>query len=242
MPRFLPLSGSETIFSVRPWNRGVNSDNCYDYAIGDFETGRLVKSTPGNRAGISSNGMNFTTCRGIRRRILGDNPKTVYALKNANKVCKKGHYKIMSFVSPDGDFHFYKQVKGVEYKVQDGDTYTKIARFLRVAPATVKRVAKQKLVVGKKIVVPVNLWAHKQGWGAVPILVDASGKTIYDPRRADRKYPGLNYTKFCCAYCVMKNKAVSGNRSSPGLKVNRSLNRVKPRLESLWTLRPRISR
>lgn len=238
--RVLPLSGSETIFSVKPWNRGVNSDNCYDYAIGDFETGRPVKSTPGNRAGISSNGLNFTTCRGIRRRILSDNPRTVYALKNANRVCKKGHYKIMSFVSPDGDFHFYKQVKGVEYKVQPGDTHAKIARFLRVTPGIVKRVAK-KLVYGKTIKIPVNLWAHKQGWGAVPIIVDAKGKTIYDPRRANRKYPGLNYSKFCCAYCVMKNKAASGNQSTPGLRVNRSLGRVTPRLASLLTQRPRRS-
>ena len=239
MPKFLPLSKSETIFSTSPWNRAVNSDNCYDYAIGDFERGRNVKSTPGNRARISSNGLNFTTCKGLRKRILGDNPKTVYACKDPNKACSKGHYKIMSFVSPDGDFHFYKQVKGARYRVREGDTYASIAKFLRVKPAVVKKAG--KLVVGKTITVPVNLWAHKQGWGAAPIIVDASGKTIYDPRRANRKYPGLNYTTFCSAYCVMKNKAVSGTRSSPGLKVNRSLNRVKPRLTSLWNQRPRRS-
>ena len=229
----MKLSGSETIFSISPWNRGVNSDNCYDYAIGDYESGRNVKSTPGNRAGISSNGLNFTTCKGIKKRILADNPKTVYAIKNANRVCNKGYYKIMNFVSPDGDFHFYKQIKGVKYKVKDGDTYTKIARFLRISPQTVKRAfGKRGIVVGRTVTIPVNLWAHKQGWGAVPIIVDASGRTIYDPRRADRKYPGLNYKTFCCAYCVKTNKAVSGRRSSPGLKVNRSLNRVKPRLMS----------
>lgn len=240
MVKRLPLSGSETIFSTSPWNRAVNSDNCYDYAIGDYERGRNVKSTPGDRAGISSNGLNFTTCRGLRKRILADNPKTVYALKNANRACSKGHYKIMSFVSPDGDFHFYKQVKGVRYTKQPGDTLTKIAKFLRVPTSTVQRAfrgggGKKK----KSAIVPVNLWAHKQGWGAPPILVDASGKTIVDPRRANRTYPGLDYKTFCCSYCVKTNKAVSGSRSKPGLRVDRSLDRSRARLTSFSNLRPR---
>lgn len=219
--KFLPLSGAESIFSVYPWNKGVNSDNCYDYAIGDFEVGRNVKSTPGDRGGLSSNGMNFTTCKGIKKRILADNPKTVYSIRNASAPCRSGYYKIMNFVSPQGDFHFYKQVKGVKYKVKPGDTCAKIAKFLRVTQATVKKAGDMK--VGKTLTIPVNLWAHKQGWGSVPIIVDAKGMTIYDPRRANRNYPGLNYSTFCSAYCVMKDKAVSGKRSKPGLSVNKSL-------------------
>lgn len=225
----LPLSGAETIFSNTPWSKAVNSDNCYDYAIGDYERGRNVKSTPGNRAGLSSNGLTFTSCRGIRKRILSDNPKTVYATKAVTK-CKDGYYKIMSFASPDGDFHFYKQVKGVQYTWKMGDTFTSVAKFLRVPVNVIKKA----FAGGKKrtAVVPVNLWAHKQGWGAPPILIDASGKTIVDPRRANRKYPGLNYRLYCCSYCVKKNKAVSGARSKPGLKVDRSLNRSRVRSTS----------
>ena len=221
MVKRLPLSGSESIYSPYPWSSAVNSDNCYDYAIGDFERNRNVKSTPGNRAGISSNGLNFTTCKGVKRRILGDNPKTVHVCKNINKACPKGYYKIMSFVSPDGDFHFYKQVRGVKYKLKQGDTLPNIAKFLRV-PLSVVRRHVGKFKVGKTVTIPVNLWAHKQGWGYIPIIVDAKGKTIVDPRYASRNYPGLNYTKFCCAYCVKNNKAGSGARSTPGIKTIRS--------------------
>ena len=55
---------------------------------------------------------------------------------------------------------------------------------------------------GKVIQFPVKLWSHKQGFATGPVLVDASGKTITDPRRANRAYPGLNYSKFCSAYFV----------------------------------------
>lgn len=219
--KFLPLTGSEAIFSVYPWNKGVNSDNCYDYAIGDFEVGRRVKSTPGDRAGLSANGLNFTTCKGIKKRILSDNPKTVYQIKNVRAPCRSGFYKIMNFVSPQGDFHFYKQVRGVKYKVKTGDTCEKIAKFLRVSPGTVKKAGVLK--VGKTLTVPANLWAHKQGWGQVPIIVDAKGLTIYDPRKANRNYPGLNYSTFCSAYCVKKDKAASGKNSKPGLAIKKRL-------------------
>lgn len=239
MVKKLPLSGAETIFSTAPWNRAVNSDNCYDYAMNDYERGRNVKSTPGNRAGLSSNGLTFTSCRGIKKRILADNPKTVYATKALNK-CKSGYYKIMSFASPDGDFHFYKQVRGVRYTWKMGDTFTSVAKFLRVPVSVIKKVFSN----GKKktAIVPVNLWAHKQGWGAPPILVDASGKTIVDPRRANRNYPGLNYRLYCCSYCVKKDGAGTGSRSKPGIKVARSLNRVKARSTLFSNLRLRKSR
>ena len=58
------------------------------------------------------------------------------------------------------------------------------------------------LKAGRLMVIPVRLWAHKQGFGAGPVIVDASGKTIANPRRADRNYGTLNYSRFCSAYCV----------------------------------------
>ena len=211
--RRLPLSGSEVVFSVWPWSLNVNADNCYDYAMNDFEKYRNVKSTPGNRARISSNGMNFTTCRGIRRRILSDNPGTVYRCKDSNKVCRKGFYKIMNFVSPQGDFHFYKQVKGIRYRVKAGDTKAKLAKFFKVPANTLPA-----LVPGKTVTIRVNAWAHKQGWGANPIYTDAKGNLIIDPRRSSRNYPGLNYSSFCGAYCVKRNKTASGANSTPGIR------------------------
>jgi hypothetical protein len=56
---------------------------------------------------------------------------------------------------------------------------------------------------GRVMTIPVKLWAHKQGFGGGPVIVDASGKTITDPRKANRNYGnGLNYTRFCSAYGV----------------------------------------
>jgi hypothetical protein len=56
---------------------------------------------------------------------------------------------------------------------------------------------------GRVMTIPVKLWTHKQGFGGGPVIVDASGKTITDPRKANRNYGnGLNYTKFCSAYAV----------------------------------------
>ena len=201
----LPLSGAEAIFGLMPWYSAVDSDNCYDYAIGDFERTRTVKSTPGNRAGFSAN-RNFSRCGDLRKRILADNPGRVYAGKESSP-CRKGFYKIMNFVAKQGDFHFYKQIRGVHWKVKPGDTRSSVARFLRVP------VAKVPALTGKRnVIVPVNLWAHKQGWGAPPIITDAKGRTIADPRKASRKYPGLDYNQYCGCYCVKKG-ARSGNYS-----------------------------
>ena len=58
------------------------------------------------------------------------------------------------------------------------------------------------IMPGKVIQFPVKLWSHKQGFATGPVLVDASGKTIRNPLTANRSYPGLNYSKFCAAYCV----------------------------------------
>jgi hypothetical protein len=209
----LPLSGSEVIFSTWPWSKNVNADNCYDYAMNDFESYRSVKSTPGDRARISSNGMNFTTCKGMKKRILSDNPKTVYACKNVKKPCRAGFYKMMNFVSPQGDFHFYKQVKGIKYRVKKGDTRQKLARYFKVSLKSIP-----KLVVGRSVTINVNAWAHKQGWGANPLYTDAKGKVILNPIKAARNYPGLNYTLYCGSYCVKRNRAGTGANSKPGIK------------------------
>jgi len=133
-----------------------------------------------------------------------------------------------------GDFHFYKQVGSVKYQLQRGDTVLKLAKFFRVKPNVIKealhviRGSRTKTngtiddidggqistihssLTGKVIKFPVNLWAHKLGWGTRPLLVDAKGKTITDPRTANRKYD-FNYTKLCGSYCVRVGKAKTGN-------------------------------
>ena len=53
----LPVSGSEHPFSVYPWGSrggGSNSNNCYAYAMHDWESYRAHKAQPGNRSGMSN--------------------------------------------------------------------------------------------------------------------------------------------------------------------------------------------
>lgn len=73
----------------------------------------------------------------------------------------------------------------------------------------------QRLMPGKIIVFPVNLWAHKLGWAGGPLLVDASGKTILDPRKSNFKYkPGFHYTKICSIWGVRRGIAQTGTNST----------------------------
>jgi hypothetical protein len=250
--RSLPLSGSERTFSWDPWGRaGVNHDNCYDYAFGSYSSKRTSKSVPGNRSGIGSNGLTFTTCNGIVKRVLSDNPGSVYRMSPAAKP-KPGYYKVMCFVAPSndfgnstGDFHWYVQNQKVRYRIRAGDTVSKLARFFRVKQAVIieatkkyknpvsntdgkiatnnsnikmmnaRNTTRSPLAVGKIIEFPVNLWSHKQGWASGPLMIDASGKTIVDPRRSNRSWkPGFHYTKFCSAYGVRRGVAQTGNNKT----------------------------
>lgn len=251
----LPLSGSERTFSWDPWGRsGVTHDNCYDYAFGSFSSKRTSKSVPGNRSKMGSNGMMFTTCTGIVKRVLSDNPGSVYQMRNPSARCKPGYYKVMCFVAPSndfgnssGDFHWYVQNSAARYRIRTGDTVAKLARFFRVKPQVIRdatgkyktpvsntdgKIATNNsnikmnisrtvvnrgpaLVVGKIIEFPVNLWSHKQGWASGPLMIDASGKTIVDPRRSNRSWkPGFHYTKFCSAYGVRRGVAQTGDNKT----------------------------
>ena len=140
-----------------------------------------------------------------------------------------------------GDFHWYAQMGSVRYRTVIGDTVEKVAKLFHVKPAVVLAAAKRStppksnsdgkiatantnvkrpvslvrgtpLTPGRIIRFPVNLWSHKQGHASGPLMIDASGKTIVDPRRSDRKWkPGFHYTKFCAAYGVMRGAVRTGN-------------------------------
>ena len=103
-------------YTWAPWGtKGVVHDNCYDYAFGSFSNNRTSKSVPGDRSGNKANGLTFTTCDGIAKRVLGDNPGNVYKMKTGSEKPRDGFYKVMCFVAPTndfgnstGDFHWYK--------------------------------------------------------------------------------------------------------------------------------------
>ena len=241
-------------YTWAPWGtNGIVHDNCYDYAFGSYSPKRTQKSVPGDRSGMRANGLTFTTCTGIAKRVISDNPGNVYRMRNPDAKPRPGFYKVMCFVAPSndfgnttGDFHWYKEISAIQYKIRPGDTVEGIAKFFRVTPTVIKtalakaraptnsnngrvanknsdlyvlkkynELAKTKLTPGKVIEFPVKLWSHKTGWAGGPLIVDASGHTIADPRKCDRKFtPGFHYTRFCSAYAVRRGFAKTGNNAN----------------------------
>jgi hypothetical protein len=220
----LPLSGSEKRFTNRYWgtSTGIGNNNCYAYAVGDYEAYRWQKSIPGDRSGLSNGHHNYTHCTGLPNRVISDNPKKVYKA-GADEKCKKGYFKVMMFVCPgrptnyirQGDFHFYKQHGVVEYKIKAGDTVSSVAKFFKIPETRVKKAGPFK--VGKRIVFKANVFSHKRGWATGPLLTDAKGKAIVDPRKASRNYPGLNYEKYCSSFCV-KNTGIKVGKTHPKVR------------------------
>jgi hypothetical protein len=161
----------------------------------------------------------YTHCRDLPRRVISDNPRKVFKV-DAKKRCPPGYFKMMLFVSPgrptnyirQGDFHFYKQHGVVEYKVKKGDTIRSVANFFRIPESRIKRAGPFK--VGKRIIFKSNLWSHKRGWATGPLLVDAKGKMIRDPRKASRNYTSLNYQTYCSSFCV-KNRGIKVGPTHP---------------------------
>ena len=109
-----------------------------------------------------------------------------------------------------GDFHFYKQHGVVEYKIKPGDTIKSVASFFKIPEYRVKKAGPFK--VGKRIVFKANVFSHKRGWATGPLLGDANGKVIKDPRTASRKYKELDYDKYCSAFCVKDRGIKVGKR------------------------------
>ena len=224
--KVLPLGGSESRFTNSRWGTttGIGNNNCYAYAVGDYEAYRWQKSIPGDRSGLSNRNHNYTHCTGLPNRVVSDNPKKVYKVK-ANEKCKKGYYKVMMFVSPgrptnyirQGDFHFYKQHGVVEYKIKTGDTIVSVAKFFKVPESRVKRAGAFK--VGKRIIFKANVFSHKRGWATGPLLTDARGESITDPRKASRNYPGLNYERYCSSFCV-KDRGIKVGKTHPKVRKN----------------------
>jgi len=93
-------------------------------------------------------------------------------------------------------------------------TLQSLNRNNEIARANVKNPNSGSIAPGVVLQFKVNLWSHKQGWGTGPQLVDANGKTIYDPIKAAKVYhPGFHYTQFCSAYGVRRGRANTGANS-----------------------------
>jgi hypothetical protein len=222
--KLLPLSGSERVFRLEPWlTKGKRSNNCYAYAMNDYRAYRQQKSVIGDRSGLSKLPHTYTHCKDLARRLISDNPKKVYKAKATSK-CKPGYYKIMMVVAPNnkygnhrGDFHFYKQHGEVSYKIKATDTYASVARFFGVPYSRVR--SSGPLIPGRRLRFKANTWSHKQGWATGPLLTDACGKSIKDPRKSCRKY-GYDYSKYCNSFCV-KNRGIKVGKRDAHIGHNR---------------------
>ena len=73
-----PTSGSEHIFTTRRWGGpvGKNNNNCYAYAVHDFQKYRNWKSQPGERASMNSKNL-YHGCGKLPKKVLSDNLKVM---------------------------------------------------------------------------------------------------------------------------------------------------------------------
>lgn len=94
-------------------------------------------------------------------------------------------------------------------------TLQSLNRNNEISRKNLKSPNSKTIAPGMIIQFKINLWSHKQGWGTGPQLVDANGKTIYDPIKAAKIYhPGFHYTKFCSAYGVRRGRVNTGANSN----------------------------
>lgn len=193
----MPTSGSEETFSEDTYgtSKGRLGNNCYQWAIDAYADRANFKLQPGEIAGLGGD-VDLSDCRDLKRRVLADLKGDIYSA-NADKPCRRGFYKIMSVLAKDSDYHWYKQNRDVLVRT-DRHTAEDIARTFRVPVANVAMGGSHAMVLG------ADVWSHKQGNATGPLLKDACGKIIKDPRKACRDYPVYKYDTFCSAYCVRK--------------------------------------
>ena len=200
----LPLSGSEEPFTSVTYGtpRGVNNNNCYGWAIGRYRGSGGVKLQPGNLS-ASPGTLNLSACDSVVQRALADLKGDAYS-RPADAPCARGYYKVMAFLAKNNDYHWYKQHKDVMVKLSTAvRDVAGVARALGVRRGQVYAGTPRPKPGDTVLVKDAGLWSHKQGFATPPLLRDACGKAIRDPRRACRKYSDrLNYTDYCGALCV----------------------------------------
>lgn len=206
----LPVSGSESTFTTHIYGspRGKNNNNCYAWALDAYRDDGGVKLQPGNMSGLSTD-LNASSCKFIGNRTMADSKKRgIYRTQGSSK-CRRGFYKIMAFIDKGNDYHWYRQHDHVLYRVSQGETRASIATEFRVPLKNVVATTGDILAGELVFVRNANVFSHKQGFATEPLLRDASGKLIFDPRKANRNYGAYNYRTFCGAFCVRNRKPTS---------------------------------
>lgn len=197
-----PLSGSERqYFLTGKWNDYKTANNCYAYAVGSFRKWRPHKSIPGNGA----RNHNYSRC-GFKDLVLLDGQRNNGGIKEwpLHAKCPKNYYKVVSYTSPQGDFHWLVQHGIVNHRVKSRDTIKGIANFYEIPEARVMAAAKAVggMAHGKTLKLRCNTWSHKRGWSTPPLLTGSDGRRIRGPKSVVMDYPGLNYSQRCKSYAV----------------------------------------
>lgn len=201
------LSGSEEpftdfVYGTDRW--GKASNNCYAFSIDYFRGNMKKKLQMGELAKTLKPGDDLTDPKTLKQRTLEDlatKKNGGYAAGPCEK-CKKGYYKVMAFVDKSNDYHWYRQMGDMLITSDGQKTVANIAKEIGVNKNQIESPSSNKPKVGEPVLIKnAGLFAHKRGFSELTVL-DASGKFITDPRKANRNYGDINYKFFAGAFCV----------------------------------------
>jgi hypothetical protein len=204
----LPLSGSEDLYTDLVYGspRGTSQNNCWAYAIDEYRNAGDTKLQPGN---LSRHGgeLQLVGCGSLRGRAARDLHGRAYPEK-PERPCRPGFYKIMAFLAPGRDYHWYKQHKDALITMPPRfRDLPSVARALGVRPSQLVSPSPAPRQGDLVLVKGAGVWSHKQGFATGPLLRDACDRVITDPRTACRNYGGeMHYKQYCGSWCVKSKK------------------------------------
>lgn len=207
---------------------GAGNNNCYSWAVEAYSNARGGrKLQPGDLSGVGSlaangsgntpsNGVDIGRCEDVLAKTERDAAAQRHWVRrvdaSASVACPRGSSKIMAFLDPGNDYHWYRFHRNLLYRVRHPRTVAELAAEFGVRPEDVhapgtSSSSKTRLAKGDMVLIRgAAVWSHKRGHSPEgPLLKDACGKIIKDPRTACRDYgTGTNYTTPCGALCYSK--------------------------------------
>ena len=175
--------------------------NCYVFALapskgpGGYNTKRRYKARPGDLCvHFRNKPMDFTKCSDLVERVLCDNRQHVRKLSaNTSPYARliKGHHMMAAVLSPGihTDFHFLRRIP---VRV----VFENMVHFIKTSAGT--RAIEQLLKGSHEYV-----WVHQRGWSSGgPLIHDAKGDLITNPKTASFDYGSLHYSIYCGLFQV----------------------------------------
>lgn len=179
--------------------------NCYVFGLapdlgpGGYTPNRRYKARPGDLCvKFKHKPLDFTKCSDIVERVLCDNRQHVRKLPRGtdpNTRTRQGYHLMAAVLSPGThtDFHFLRRVP-VRVVLEN------LHKFLENSS---KNAVEQLLRGSHKYV-----WVHQRGWSTGgPLIHDAKGNLIVDPKSACFDYGSLNYNIYCGLFSVRTRHA-----------------------------------